>query len=58
MIDAGIEVYRSFWRRDCEDRAFMLGAVGITSAIVLRGDHFSLEVAEPDAHRAAGHLRQ
>ena len=58
MIDAGVEVYRSFWRRDCEDRAFMLGAVGIASAIVLRDDHFTLEVAEPDAQRALGHLGQ
>jgi membrane associated rhomboid family serine protease len=58
VIDAGVEVYRSFWRRDCEDRAFMLGAVGILSAIVLRGDHFSLEVAGPDAQRAASHLTE
>lgn len=58
MIDAGVEVYRSFWRRDCEDRAFMLGAVGIASAIVLRGDQFSLEVAEADGERALGHLTQ
>ncbi|MHB8814636.1 MAG: rhomboid family intramembrane serine protease [Steroidobacteraceae bacterium] len=58
MIDAGVEVYRSFWRRDCEDRAFMLGAVGIASAIVARGDDFGLEVAEPDAHRALAQLTQ
>lgn len=58
MIDAGVEVYRSFRRRDCEDRAFMLGAVGIASAIALRGGHFTLEVAEPDARRASNHLTQ
>lgn len=58
VIDPGVEVYRSYWRRDCEDRAFMLGAVGIASAIVLRADRFSLEVAEPDAHRARAHLSQ
>ena len=58
MIDAGVEIFRSFWRRDCEDRAFMLGAVGIATAIVVREDHFILEVAEPDAHRALGQLTQ
>ncbi len=36
----------------------MLGAVGIASAIGLREDHYSLEVAEADAHRALSHLSQ
>lgn len=58
MIDTGVEVYRSFWRRDCADRAFMLGAVGIASAIVLRDEQFSLEVAGADAQRALSHLTQ
>lgn len=58
MIDTGVEVYRSFWRRDCEDRAFMLGAVGIGSAIVQRGEHFILTVAEADVQRASTHLTQ
>jgi len=58
VIDAGAEIYRSLSRRDCEDRAFMLGAVGIASAIVLRDDHFALEVAEADAHRASSQLTQ
>jgi rhomboid protease GluP len=58
VIEAGVEVYRSHWRRVCEDRAFMLGAVGIASVIVLRGEQFVLEVAEPDAPRAASHLAQ
>jgi membrane associated rhomboid family serine protease len=59
VTDAGTEVYRSLRRRDCEDRAFMLGAVGIASVIVLRGDdEFSLEVAAPDAPRALIHLTQ
>jgi rhomboid protease GluP len=58
LIDAGVEVYRSFWRRDCEDRAFMLGAVGISGAIEPRDDHFALEVAAADAQRALGHLAQ
>ena len=58
MIQTGVEVYRSYWRRDCEDRAFMLGAVGIVCAIVLRAEHFTLEVAEVDADRARAHLTQ
>lgn len=36
----------------------MLSAVGITGAIVPRDDHFALEVAEPDTHRALSHLAQ
>lgn len=56
MIDAGVAVYRSLFRRDCEDRAFMLGAVGIASAIALRDGHFALEVAEADAQRALSQL--
>jgi rhomboid protease GluP len=58
VIDDGVEVYRSYWRRDCEDRAFMLGAVGIASVIVLRDDHFTLEVGAADAGRAATHVTQ
>ncbi|HXS20933.1 MAG TPA: rhomboid family intramembrane serine protease [Steroidobacteraceae bacterium] len=57
MIDIGVEIYRSLSRRECEDRAFMLGAVGIISAIALRDEQFSLEVAEADAHRALTQLR-
>jgi membrane associated rhomboid family serine protease len=58
VTDAGIEVYRSFGRRDCEERAFMLGAVGIPSVLASRNDHFILEVAESDADRALIHLAQ
>lgn len=58
MIEPAAEVYRSYRRRDCEDRAFMLNAVGIASAIVLHGEHFTLEVAEIEAHRARAHLAQ
>ena len=56
MIDAAVAVYRSLWRRDCEDRAFMLGAVGIAGAIVFRDEQFTLEVAAADARRALDHL--
>jgi rhomboid protease GluP len=58
VIDSGVEVYRSLSRRDCEDRAFMLGAVGIAGAIVLRHEYFTLEVADADVDRASAHLRQ
>jgi len=58
VIENGVEVFRSFWRRDCEDRAFMLGAVGVASATVLRDGQFTLEVAPADVPRALGHLRQ
>lgn len=58
MIENGVEVYRSYWRRECEDRAFMLGAVGIVGAIVPREEQFALEVAPDDAPRALGHLSQ
>jgi membrane associated rhomboid family serine protease len=58
VIDTGVEVYRSFRRRECEERAFMLGAVGITSAITLRSEQFCLDVAETDAQRALSHLRE
>jgi membrane associated rhomboid family serine protease len=58
VIENGVEVYRSFGRRGCEDRAFMLGAVGIASAIVPGEEQFALEVAPADVSRALGHLSQ
>lgn len=58
MIENGVEVFRSYWRRQCDDRAFMLGAVGIASATVLRDQQFTLEVASVDVPQALGHLRQ
>jgi membrane associated rhomboid family serine protease len=58
VIEGGVEVYRSCSRRECEDRAFMLGAVGISSEIVPHEDHFALHVAQTEAGRARGHLAQ
>jgi rhomboid protease GluP len=58
LIDGDVEVCRSLLRRDCEERAFVLSAVGITSAIVARDGYFLLEVAAADADRASIHLRQ
>jgi rhomboid protease GluP len=56
VSETAVEIYRSYRRRDCEERAFMLSAVGIASTILLRDETFSLEVAEIDAHRAQAHL--
>lgn len=56
MSDFTVEIYGSFQRRECEDRAFMLGAVGISSAIAPRDGHFILAVAEADARRALSQL--
>jgi membrane associated rhomboid family serine protease len=58
VIDGDVEVYRSLRRRDCEERAFMLGAVGIASAVLARDEHFILQVAAADVDRASMHLRQ
>jgi membrane associated rhomboid family serine protease len=57
-IEAGVELYRSLSRRDCDERAFMLSAVGIACTVVLRFGYFTLEVAAADLGRAAAHLRQ
>jgi rhomboid protease GluP len=54
----GVEIYRSPARQDCEDRAFMLRAVGIASEIVVTEEQYFLEVAGSDADRAARHLSQ
>lgn len=58
MSDFTVAVYRSSRRRDCDDRAFMLGAVGIAGAVAPHGDDFVLEVAEADAQRALSQLDQ
>jgi rhomboid protease GluP len=58
LSDPDTEVYRSSGQRDCDDRAFMLRAVGIGAAVVLRGEHFTVEVAAGEAQRARHHLFQ
>jgi membrane associated rhomboid family serine protease len=52
-----VEVYRSHWRPACEERAFMLHAVGIGSQVVASGELWSLVVLEPFAATASSHLR-
>jgi membrane associated rhomboid family serine protease len=48
-----VEVYRSFWRNACEERGFMLHAVGIDSQVLWLGRTWSLVVsahAQAEAH--------
>jgi rhomboid protease GluP len=50
------EVYSSMRRSDCDERALMLAAVSIHSAIWFDGSKFVLNVAVPDAPTALFHL--
>jgi rhomboid protease GluP len=56
MATTPIEIFRSPHRGDCEDRAFVLSAVGISSIISFDGSHFILQVDTADATAALGHL--
>ncbi|MBS0418880.1 MAG: rhomboid family intramembrane serine protease [Proteobacteria bacterium] len=51
------EIFRSVRLRECNERAFMLYAVGIASAIARDGVDFVLLVDENDAPSAANHLQ-
>ena len=53
-----VEIFRSFWRSACEERGFVLHAVGIPSQVVWLGRAWALVV--PAAHQAAAlaHLEQ
>lgn len=53
-----VEVFRSIRRRPSDERAFVLAAVGIQSAVTFAGARFILWVSEADAPRALAHLRQ
>ena len=53
-----VEVYRSHWRPACDERAFMLHAVGIASQVVGVGSNWSLvRRADVRLRRAFRHLR-
>ena len=52
------QVFWSLQRAQCDERAFMLGAVGIVARIVFDGQRFVLEVDESEAPRALSHLSQ
>lgn len=58
MPDAGAEVFRSLRRVECDERAFVLAAVGIASEITAQGEDFLLEVSPPDLDQALTHLQQ
>src|ERR1700691_3317586 len=51
-------VFRSTSRRQCEERAFMLTAVGVPALIGLDEQQFVVEVGEADTERARTHLNQ
>jgi len=51
-----VAVYTSLRRSDCDERAFMLAAVGLVSDIGYDGTRFSVEVDPGDAPVARGHL--
>lgn len=53
-----VEVFSSRRRRPCDERSFVLSAVGIQSVLTNAGDRFILWVAEPDAPQALAQLRQ
>lgn len=53
-----VEVYRTRRRRDCEERAFVLAAVGIPSQVVAYQGWFVLQVAAHDTAPATAHLEQ
>jgi len=53
-----VEVFRSRRRRPSDERAFVLAAVGIQSAVTFAGARFILWVSEADAPQALAHLRQ
>lgn len=58
LPEPAVQVYRSLRRSDCEERAFMLHAVGIVSQVVAIDRHWSLIVAADAAPDAFAHLRR
>lgn len=56
--EADVEVFRARRRRVCEERAFVLAAVGIASQVVAFQGWFVLQVGAGDVARAVAHLDQ
>lgn len=52
-----VEVYRSHWRPACDERSFMLHAVGIESQVIGSDSDWRLVVAPDAAAAALRHLR-
>jgi len=51
-----VEVYRSPLRADCDERALVLAAVGVSSEVASRGDSFALLVTDDAVDIATAHL--
>lgn len=58
MSAAAIEVFRSTRRTDCDERAFVLAAIGIPATIYFDGLQYVLEVEAAEAARALMQLGQ
>lgn len=58
MPDAGVEIFRSPRRAECDERVFVLAAVGIASMITAQGADFLVHVDPPNIAQALAHLRQ
>jgi membrane associated rhomboid family serine protease len=56
MLTSIVEVFRSSRKADCDERAFMLTAVGIPSHVHFDGWHYVLTVEEPQYAAAVAHL--
>jgi rhomboid protease GluP len=57
-MESATEVFRSARQADCDERAFMLSAVGIASTVGFDGALFLLQVDAAEAARARGQLAQ
>jgi rhomboid protease GluP len=53
-----VAIYRSHWRPACEERGFVLHAVGIASQLASDGRYWVLLVQAADAQSAAAQLRR
>jgi rhomboid protease GluP len=58
LPQAPVEVFRSHWRPACDERAFVLHAVGIGSQVVSDGAYWSIVVSPASAKDALVHLRR
>ncbi len=58
MLPTLLEIYRSTRSADCEERAFMLMAVGVPSVIDFDGFQYVIRVEAEHAQLARGHLER
>lgn len=57
-MEPEVEVYRSRRRAGCDERAFVLAAVGIAGRVIAYDGQFLLQVSEVDVSRATAQLNQ